>query len=101
MSAGVAVIVVTVEIWPHGVESQKRTLGTAKITNDGTGTPESGNYKFELRGGVLGREDLAERVWVSERITRFPRLQRGVWDLVWSCLEAVRTLTKPYNRPPQ
>ncbi len=41
-------IVVKVELWPHGDESQSRTLGIVKITNDGTGNETTGNYQVEL-----------------------------------------------------
>jgi hypothetical protein len=36
---------VTIEIVPFGNEGEKRKLGEITIVNDGTGTPEIGNYK--------------------------------------------------------
>lgn len=43
-------IKVTVELWPHGDELTKRTIATADIINDGTGTNTVGNYRYRLRG---------------------------------------------------
>lgn len=41
-------IVVTMELWPGGTEDRKRGLGVVVITNDGTGTPEYGNYRYTI-----------------------------------------------------
>lgn len=41
-------IVVKMELWPGGSEEHMRPLGTIVITNDGTGTKVSGNYKAVL-----------------------------------------------------
>lgn len=41
-------IVVKVELWPFGQEELAKTLGVATITNDGTGTQDSGNYVAQL-----------------------------------------------------
>jgi len=41
-------IVVKIEIWPHGDQQQARLIGSAVIVNDGTGTPEKGNYEIGL-----------------------------------------------------
>ena len=42
---------VTIELVPLGVEGAKRTLKTLEIRNDGTGTPEVGNYDVRVDGG--------------------------------------------------
>ena len=41
-------VVVTVEIWPFGDESQKQHLGTVNISNNGTGDSRTGNYSVVL-----------------------------------------------------
>ena len=53
---------VTVELVPYGDESRAKTLHTAVIANDGTGTKNQGNYHFSLsRKGSM-------RPWKSGRI---------------------------------
>lgn len=37
-------VVVKIELWPHGEESQKRDLGCLVISNDGTGDEKVSNY---------------------------------------------------------
>jgi len=51
-------IVVKIELWPHGNESKAREIGRCNIWNDGTGTKERGNYKAELKhaGIYYGKE---------------------------------------------
>lgn len=65
---------VTVEVVPFGIEAAAETLDTIYIANDGTGTPEIGNYDVyteDPRGGPYPR---AERPgWVG----RIENLQRG------------------------
>jgi len=41
-------LVVRIELWPHGDAKKRRTLCTAAIVNDGTGTTEFGNYNVVL-----------------------------------------------------
>ncbi len=41
-------VVVKIEMWPHGDESKAYPLGQINIANDDTGTESSGNYKAEL-----------------------------------------------------
>lgn len=38
-------IVVRIELWPHGDQARARQLGVIAITNDGTGTAATGNYE--------------------------------------------------------
>jgi hypothetical protein len=42
------VIVVTIALWPKGDQDREVPLGILAIANDGTGTPEMGNYKWTL-----------------------------------------------------
>jgi hypothetical protein len=41
-------VVVKIELWPHGDESKKRMLGQMNIINEGTGDVVFGNYSTEL-----------------------------------------------------
>lgn len=41
-------IVVSIELWPHGDQAKARPLGVALITNDGTGNKVTGNYNVKL-----------------------------------------------------
>jgi len=43
-------VVVKIELWPHGNESQAKQIGEARIALDGvTATAERGDYAVELR----------------------------------------------------
>jgi hypothetical protein len=73
-------IVIKVEMWPRGVESRKREIGSLRIANDGTGTREIGNYTYDLRGAK-------ERTMGEGRVMGFARLREHVWDLITRVLE--------------
>lgn len=70
-------IVVTMELWPAGDFSRKQHLGTATISNDGTGTALRGHYKarFSKRGHP-------SVIWKSGVVKNFPRTRLGAWDLL-------------------
>lgn len=76
-------IVVTVELWPHGDERRKRHLGTATIANDLSGTQDTGNYHV-----MLSKAGRPKETWRRGRVEAFPRLSRrlGVWDLLYRAL---------------
>lgn len=38
-------VVVKIEMWPHGDETKMYPLGVITIANDGTGTTTTGNYQ--------------------------------------------------------
>lgn len=70
---------VTVELVPFGDESRKVVIASAKIRNDGTGTPSRGNYECVFlgrRGKLIGTSELKN----------FPRRRLLVWDLIGQCL---------------
>lgn len=79
-------IVVRVELWPGGRKAEARLLGTATITNDGTGTPELGNYDVALShsGRYVGRPG----AWKRGRVERHPRERLSPYHLVLRALEA-------------
>lgn len=72
---------VTVELVPHGIENNKRTLGVMEIVNSNTGTEDVGNYN-----GVL----FAEYTDPSGRkgtVIQFKRKEQSVWSLVGAFLK--------------
>lgn len=74
-------IVIRIEMWPLGDEKRKRLLGIARISNDGLGTADTGNYKVEL--SKFGSET---QIWKRGRVESFPRLKLGPWDLLFRAL---------------
>ena len=74
---------ITVELLPNGDESQKRHLGTAEITNLGSGDDKTGNY--EVRLSKWGNPS---QMWKCGELKGFPRQQLGPWDLLSLCLVA-------------
>lgn len=68
-------LMIRVELWPHGEHQLARTLATLRIWNDGTGTADVGNYKFnchiapsswgpeEMREGAVTKHDRKLSVW--------------------------------------
>lgn len=73
-------IKITVELYPLGHEAGKKTLGTAIIFNDATGSLTRGNYRAVFNGK---RKKALRR----GEVTNFPRLQKDVWDLLYLALE--------------
>lgn len=69
-------LVVKVELWPHGSEEQAVVIGRMEVSNDATGTGETGNYGVHL--------------WAKN--TGFTRVQgykrsNCVWNLVLQALQ--------------
>lgn len=58
-----------------------KILGVGRIFNDGSGTPERGDYVVML--STHGRKMRAKRV------ENFPRLKRGPWDLLYLALKNI------------
>lgn len=78
-------VVVKVELWPGGDESQARMIGVAKIVNDNTGDDRTGNYNVELShsGKYFGRPG----VWKRGRVTDYPRML-SPYNLVFAALKS-------------
>jgi hypothetical protein len=76
-------IVVRVELWPFGNQARAIPLGTATITNDGSGGLHVGNYnaEFSKRGAKAS-------TWKSSRVEGFPRKRLGAWDLLYRALRS-------------
>ena len=66
---------ITIEMVPRGNEAKKYTMGSATITNDGTGTKTRGNYVFR-QFSKTGRQLASVDVW------DFPRGRMSVWYLL-------------------
>ena len=68
-------LVVRIELWPHGDVTRCKTLAAGTIVNDGTGTATRGNYRVQLK-------DALGRPWKSGTVTNFPRKRLLAWDLL-------------------
>lgn len=72
---------VTIEILPSGDETRKRHIGTVEIANDGTGSPNFGNYSIRL-----AKFSGPRHTWLKGKLTGFDRIKRGPYDLLLQCL---------------
>lgn len=61
-------VIVKIELWPHGDESRATPLGTIKITNDGTGNEAFGNYDVSLSHS--GRYVTRPGTWKRGKVLR-------------------------------
>ncbi len=68
-------IVVKIELWPHGLECHKKELGTMHIINDGTGDLKTGNYRCEIY-----RWGKNKVLWRKGWFGGFRRQVAGPWD---------------------
>jgi hypothetical protein len=68
--------VILVKIELHSAVTHRVTeLGRVKISNDGTGHENCGNYNVELI-------DKNGRTFARKRVTRFPRRTKSIWALL-------------------
>jgi hypothetical protein len=74
-------LLINVTLLPGGDAMAAKTIATGVIVNDETGTEERGNYfvRFQEADGA-GDAHASVMEW--------PRLKRGVWELVHEALEA-------------
>ncbi len=77
-------IKITIELLPFGSEKHKKHLGTAIITNIGSGTKYSGNYKYNL-----SKKGNPKNTWREGKISGFPRKKLGAYDLLFRVLRDV------------
>ena len=78
-------IVIKIELWPHGIRKKSREIGRIVIANDGTGTPTKGNYKVSLsHAGSYAKKVGA---WKSGKITGHLR-KLSPYHLVQSAIAA-------------
>lgn len=86
-------LIITVELVPHGNLSKKRLLARALIANDGTGDEQTGNYTFNL-----SKRGKPYDVWRAGRIEGFPRKRLGPWDLLYRVLRAELAYRNPDDK---
>lgn len=72
---------ITIELVPFGIESHKKLLGQAIISNNLTGTRQHGNY-----GYALSEKD-GKTVLRQGYVNGFPRLSKDVWHLLKCVLD--------------
>jgi hypothetical protein len=70
---------ITIELVPNGKEELARGIGGMLIINDGTGTPESGNYIYSIT---------SDSKQIDGTIKRFER-KKSVWNLVSAILKKI------------
>lgn len=77
-------IVVKVELWPHGDESKARELSRAFISNDLKTTAETrgeyGSYECKF---MQSQQFNPSKVWKKSRAKFIHRTKRGVWDILF------------------
>jgi len=64
-------VVVKIELWPHGDQKKARDLGSMIICNDRTGTPEECSYNVAISRG--GRYWGRPGVWKKGKIEKYRR----------------------------
>ena len=69
---------VSIDLLPFGQEEGKKRLATMEIANDGTGTPERGNYKARLN---------PKHEWDEKVVTNFDRKSYPVYKLLYLVLK--------------
>lgn len=74
---------VTIEILPSGDEGRKKHVGTVEIANDGTGSPDVGNYSIRL-----AKFSTPNQTWLQGQVIGFDRVNRGPYDLLLQSLIA-------------
>jgi hypothetical protein len=79
------VLVVKLEVWKHGNPSDVEQIGDVRIINEGTGTPERGNYRFEVKysGAYWGKPGS----WKAGRVAGYDRKGVSPYHLVLAVLE--------------
>lgn len=80
-------LVIRVELWPHGNKHRRKTLGTAVIANDGSGDWDRGNYDVWV-GDPKDPHDVIKDS-AHSRVEGFPRTRLGPWHLVFKALQSM------------
>lgn len=80
-------VVVKIELWPHGDQTRRRMLGEMRITNDGEGDEDIGNYNVQLRHS--GRYWGKGGNWRTGKIVGFMR-NMSPYHLVVAALQACK-----------
>lgn len=75
-------VVVKIEIWPYGIEENKRQIGEMRIANNLSGDLERGNYNVSL-----AHADGKEGIWKTGKIVGHLR-KLSPYHLVKAALKA-------------
>lgn len=94
-------IVIRLEMWPKGDHTRARSLGVATITNVG-GNLKIGEYEATLFKSAEYSDRAEKRpihemltkpksheIWRKGKVSGFPRLKLGPWDLLFRVLRAL------------
>lgn len=81
---GVAMLRVTVELVPYGLEKAKKKIAIMEIWNDGSGDVAIGNYGFKISETADIKNE-----WKSGELKNFPRLGLNVYHLIFRILRKV------------
>ena len=71
-------VVIKVELWPHGKQEGKRELAHMVIANTGQGTADEGEYLCTMKAEYGVRKG---------KMVRFRRRSQSVWSLVGGFLK--------------
>ena len=74
-------IVVKIELWPHGIESRARELGRMLIDNQG-GTHTRGDYRVRVL-----RKGSKDKVLRECKVDNYPRQSYNIWRLICRALK--------------
>lgn len=77
-------IVIKIEIWPHGDMSKARILGVGTIANTGQGTNQVGQYEAFFDSMGPGGSQHREAV-----VRHFKRQEKDAWELLYLALKKV------------
>ena len=81
---GTRVIVIKIELWPNGKESDAKEIGRMHIINDGT-SKDSKNGNYKVRVMRRGTRITAQR---EAEVKNYPRNAYTVWKLVKKAIQA-------------
>ena len=76
-------LVISVELWPHGDRGQAKQIASAQVANTGTGDLEHGNYTASFFTERRGRMALVS----TAQLKGFLRQQKNSWDLLAELLQ--------------
>lgn len=89
-------LLIRIELWSART-GQRKELGCAAISNVG-GSRSRGNYGIELHRS-FDRLKARKKPWRTGRVTAFPRLSLGPWDLLMrGLLSCIYDRNKTYVR---
>lgn len=78
-------VIVKIELWPHGQKDKAKLLGICKITNNLTGDLKHGNYDVEL--SHAGKYIKKKGFWKSGKVLRHRR-SLSPYHLVYKAIKA-------------